>query len=471
MSDTRQILKNAFSLSAAELAAKGLGVFFSLYLMRTIGPSNFGIFSYSKALVFGFIVFVYLGFEQIGIREVARDKNKLQKYAGYIFSIRITLAIISTIVLVVFMEFFSINDSSYEQRKMVSYIYGTLIIANAFFLNWAYQAIEKMHIIAIRSVLLNLINLVGLLLFVKDENDLLIAVWIIAISNIINILWMLYHFIQNFGFPKLFKEIATWKTLIPESFGIGLIFIITNLNIIITLQILTYFGGDHQTGIFSAAYQLIVLCLIPSTILQQAFFPQIAKSYQINERNKIVSKFVLMNMFMGIFVASFLFVYSDYIILLLGSKYGETNIILKILSISVLIQYLSTCYFSPLIAWKKEKYVIWANTIGLFFVLILNIILVPLIGYIGSAIASVFYEFSALVVLMYIFSKEQKELFLKNIFKVVFVGLISFSIGYAFLNFGMNIYLNFILSITIFIFFNIYFKIIKLSELKILLKR
>jgi O-antigen/teichoic acid export membrane protein len=471
MSTARQIVKNMFSLSAAELAAKGLGVFFSLYLMRTIGPENFGIFSSAKALVFGFIVLVYLGFEQIGIREVARDKSKLQKYASLIFSIRFVIAIVCTIVLVILMEFFLVNDPSYEIRKTVTYIYAILILGNVIFLNWAYQAVEKMHIIAIRSVLVNLLNLVGLFIFVHNENDLILAVWIIVISNLINLFWMLFHFIKYYGMPKLYVDLDLWKSLIGESFRVGIVFLITTLYSIITLQILTYISGNHQTGIYSAAFQIMVLCLIPSNILQQAFFPQIARSNSKEEKNTIVSKYILINVLSGTFIAFTLFVYSDLIIVLLGKKYDGTNYILKILAISVLIQYLSTCFFSPLIAWKKENIVVWANVAGLIIILIVNLLLVPGYGYFGAAIATVFCELGVLLVLLRIFYKEQGKLFINEILKVIAVGIPGFAVGYLFLNYGMNIYLSFLISTLIFILLNLYFNVVNIKEIKLILKK
>ncbi len=164
----KQILKNTFSLTAAELAGKGLAMVFTVYLIRTIGPANNGVFTVAKSFVQVFLVLVWLGFDQVAIREVAKEQSKLHKYMGSILILRLIIATICYLFIVVFVYAFgeSFNYDIITQEVML--IYGLMLFGNVLFISWAFQAVERMHVLAVRSVLLYTLNLVGLIIFVKD---------------------------------------------------------------------------------------------------------------------------------------------------------------------------------------------------------------------------------------------------------------------------------------------------------------
>jgi O-antigen/teichoic acid export membrane protein len=471
MSISKQILKNMFSLSAAEFAGKGFAILFSLYLMRVIGPENNGIFTVAKSLIQALLVLVWLGFDQVGIREVAKDKSQVRKYVGTILTIRMVIALICYISLFIILELFagSINMSS--TTKIVTYTYGLLLFGHALLLNWVFQAVEKMHIIAIRSISVNLLNLLCVVIFVRQESDLLIAVWIIVITFMVNTIWMLYYYIKHYGMPKIKIDLKQWNGFFIVSLRVGFVFFIATLYNIANVQILSYYRGDYETGIFGAAFQIVVLIMIPTGILQGAFYPQIAKLNSGDRSNNIVSKYVLINILTGVFLAFSVFVFSDTIVDLLGEKYKNTNTVLKYLSMTVLIQYISTSYFSPLIAWNKENVVIYANLAGLIVNIPLNIILIPMYGYYGAAAATIGCEATVLIVLWVIFYKERGTLYLNNIIKSVLIALPVFSLGYIFVEYNLNIYIVFILTSILYLLSVLFFKIITIEEIKGIAKR
>lgn len=467
----KQILKNTFSLTAAELAGKGLAMVFTIYLIRTIGPANNGVFTVAKSFVQVFLVLVWLGFDQVAIREVAKDNSKLNKYMGSILTLRLIIASICYLFIVVFINTFgeTINYNSITQKVIL--IYGLMLFGNVLFISWTFQAVERMHVLAIRSVLLYVLNLLGLILFVKDEGDLLVAIWIIVVSFIINSVWMLIYYIKHYGLPDFNIDISFWKSLIGQSTRVGLVFMVVTFYSIIGVQLLSYYHGDVQTGIYGAAFQIVVLLLIPTGILQGAFFPQISKLSGKEERGNIISNYVLVNVIAGVFMSFSLFVFSSAIVNILGEKYAETDLLLKYLSLTVLIQYISTSFFSPLIAWKKERTVVFANIAGLIINIITNLALIPKYGYFGAAIGTISCELAVLSVLIYIFKKEQSTIYLMNILKIVAIGLPAYFIGYELLLSGVNIYAVFVITSILFFGLIFYFRLLTLSEIRLLFAR
>lgn len=467
----KQILKNTFSLTAAELAGKGLAMVFTLYLIRTIGPANNGVFTVAKSFVQVFLVLVWLGFDQVAIREVAKDQSKLHKYMGSILTLRLIIAAVCYLFIVVFVFTFgeSVNFNILTNEAIL--IYGLMLFGNVIFISWAFQAVERMHVLAVRSVLLYLLNLIGIILFVEGEGDLLVAIWIIVASFIINSVWMLVYYLKNYGLPDFKVDIKFWKPLISESIRVGLVFMVVTFYSIIGVQLLSYFHDDVETGIYGAAFQIVVLLLIPSGILQGAFFPQLSKLTTRDERDVIISKYILINVIAGVFMSFSLFVFSSAIVDVLGEKYAETDLLLKYLSLTVLIQYISTSYFSPLIAWKKERTVVFANVAGLVINILVNILLIPRYGYYGAAIGTIACEFAVLSVLIYIFKKEQSTIYLKNILMIIAIALPTYLLGYEMLRFGVNIYLTFVINSFVFCGLIFQFRLVTITEIKLLIAK
>ncbi|MFA7626941.1 MAG: flippase [Candidatus Kapaibacterium sp.] len=469
MSSSKQIIKNLFSMSVAELAGKGLAVVFSIYLIKIIGPENNGALTIAKASVQAVLVFVLLGFDQVGIREIARDKNRINTYVGSIVTLRVVIAIITYALLFAFFEY-ALGDVS-EKTKIATYIYGIMLLSNSIQLNWVFQAVERMHIIAVRSILVNVLNLIGLIIFVRSEDDFFTAVWIIVLSFFVNVVWMIIYYIRYYGFPVFKYSKSFIKSLSYESMRVGFVFILLSMYNIITVQFLSIYHGDYQTGIYGAAFQIIVFSLIPATIMQGAFFPQLSQMSSIEDRNSLMSKFMMLNLLSGVLISFSMFTFSDSIIWILGDKYEKTSTLIKILSPTILIQYISSAYFSTLISWKREKLVMFANLAGFIAVIAINILLVPHYGFYGAAIATVVCELSVLIVIMIIFYNTLKRLHLETIKPLFLISLPLFGFAFLALDYGINTFIVALFSLIVYIFLVVKFKILNIQEIRNVFRR
>jgi O-antigen/teichoic acid export membrane protein len=471
MNTGRRILKNIFSLTVAEVASKGFALVYTIYLIKKIGPDNNGIFSFAKSLIQYFSIVVLLGFDQIGIREVSKDFKNLSKYVNLITSIRMTFAISSFILLFIIVHIISIFRPMNFEMKSIIFIYSIIILANALMLNWVFQAIEKMEIIAFRTVGIYLLNAIGILTFVKSEHDFSIAVWIIALSTLMNSVWMMFYYIKKYDKINFYFEKQIWFSTIKDSFSIGIIFLIAILYNNIDITMLGIIRSNAETGIYGAGHQIIVFAILPSVILQGAFFSQFASRITFFERDAILSKYAVLQMFTGFAVSGSIFFFPSIIVDILGPKYSGTEIILRFLAITIILQFLISIYMAPLITWKQEKKVIYASIAGLIMNILFNGLLIFKYGMYGSAVATIFCELSVLVGAMIVFKNIHKNIFLKMLFKFIVFTIIGFLPGFILFNIGLNSKSALILSLTIFILIVFISKTIKFSEIKLLLQK
>lgn len=457
-------------MGTAEISAKGLAVIYTIYLISTIGPESNGALSFAKSIVQYFFIIVMLGFDQAGIREVAQNRRLMPKYVGSILILRFILASLGYLGIVIVTQIIDAYSPIPDITKRMIYIYGTLLFGQAALLTWVYMAVEKMHIIAIRSLVTGGLNLIGILVFVKSEQDVELAIIIITFSFLVNSIWMFIHYRSTFGKIDFSIDKTFIWGLFRQSFSIGLIFLIATMYNNIDITMLGIIRGDRETGIFAAAHQLLVFLLLPTIILQNAFFPRISRAVTFEDREKVMGIFSRIHFLLGSFISMHLFLYSDFIVILLGDKYAESSGALRILSITIFVQYIVVNYFQALIAWKFENRVIKATLIGLTLNIIVNILLIPIWGFYGAAVATIFSETSVLIILVLLFKNAHGNLHFDVLIRSFLYTLLGVTPGFLMWGLGLNMFISVIITVTACILIYLNTKLIDIKEIKGYLK-
>jgi O-antigen/teichoic acid export membrane protein len=464
----RRILKNMFSLSAAEIANKGISLVTLAYLARVLTPEGLGVIGWANAFVLYFVFFVDLGFNVIGPREIAKNHEAIRRYVNNISTIKILSSVVSYICLVII----AILIDKPIESKYVLLISGLNVFANSILFNWVFQGIEKMGVIAVRQVTTSVLNLVGVLVFVHNQNDLILAMVIMIGSLLLNSFWMFFYYVKMYGWIKFEFDFVFWKELLKSSTPIALTLFIVTLYNNFSIFLLGILRTDFETGIYIVAFKMLTFVLIPTGIFQYAFLPQLSRSQTLGERQRITGKYVLLTILFGTILTAGCFTFSDFITVLgFGSKYKDSAIVIRMLMVSGMLAYLNVSYSAPLLSWNYEKKVFWAMLSGGVVNIVLNLILIPKFGVTGAGIASISTEITVLIVLSTIMYSVIKELYLKIFFKLLFFAIISCVGGYYLMIIGLYPLMAGTISLLIYIGFNFYFKTIRLTEIKEVIKK
>jgi len=369
-----------------------------------LDKNGFGIIGFATAFVSYFILVVNFGFSTYGTMEIAKDPSKISKFVNNIFSIRILLAIFLSLILILYL-FFSEHSTV---TKYVILITGLNLFTNAFALNWIFQAVEKMQYIAIRQVLSGLLGLIGVVIFVHSENDLLIAASILTLSTLLGNIWFIPIYQKMFSKIKFEFSFPFWKELFRESFPLAFASIMIGIYYNLDMVMLGYMKPESDVGIYNAAYKVFLLGIIPFQLIFSAFFPQLSRvGLRANEEFKITiknyAKFVLGS---GIVSGIFLFSFSERIILLVfGGSYLAAALPLSILAMNVIVVSLNVFLGNPMMAWGKLREYAIAIAFCAISNIILNFVLIPKYSYIGAAFATLLSEVAVFIGLFYLFNK------------------------------------------------------------------
>ncbi len=467
MSSSKLVAKNLISLTIAEFSSRILSVIYSIYLARVLSVAGFGLFGASKYFVVFFLPIASLGLDAIGTREIARDKSKIKMIVNNILTIRIIFGILVYLILILIT--LSLNKSDLEKTLIL--IFGLNILASNTLLNWVFQAVEQLNVYALRTIIVNVMNFVGILLFVHSPNDLLISASVVSLTLIINSIWMFLLYVKNYGLFKFEFHWDLWKEYIKAGFPIALTFFIVGVYNNEGVVLLNFLSNNFETGIFSAAFNVLAVSILLSSILQTVYYPIFSKTTDFIERKNVIKQYTRLTFTLGTYIPLFLIIFADKVALLFGKDYSSSILTMRILLISCILIYYNITLFSPLIAWKFENKVVFSNTLGLIVATIANFILIPKFGANGAAIATIFGEFAVFAVLVYIFYPIFQTIFIKDYIFSFFISLVS---TLPFVFFEVNKYVSILLmffSFGTFIALNLYLKIFSISEILKLIKR
>lgn len=389
---SRNLAKNTAFYSAALAGQKVLSFIYFIFLARAIGVESQGQFSFALSFTAIFAMFLDLGLTQILIRESAKDRETSQEQLANVMGFKLLASIIIYALVVVLVN---LMDYS-EITKQLVYIAGFVMLLDSFSLS-IYGIIRGHHNLFFESVgtILNqlVVLAVGLIgLWLGWGLQPLMAVYLFA--SLINFLWAIYNLKTSFGIRLIFRfnwQVINQLLVLSIPFAIAGIF--SRIFSSIDMVLLSKLAGDWAVGIyavaFKAAFALQFLPLAFSASLYPAFSNYFASSKE--SLDKLFNKSMYWLIFASLPLAGGVIAIADKVIVpVFGAQYGESILPLQILMSSAVFSFLCFPVGALLNACGRQGRHTFNLGLTALFSVVVNLILIPMFGYNGSAIANFF---------------------------------------------------------------------------------
>jgi O-antigen/teichoic acid export membrane protein len=228
-----------------------------------------------------------------------------------------------------------------------------------------------------------------------------------------------------------------------------------------TVMIASYIGLS-KTGVYTTMIFLLSGVLIPYKTLQRFCQPMVAeywKNKELNKLEKLYERVSSISLIFGFIIFIVSWTLKNKALEFLPSQFDEFMILLLIVLIGRIIDMYSGLNGLILLSSKKYKIDIIFTLFLLVVTVLLNSVLIPKYGVIGAAIATsvalILYNFSRLIYVLIIFKIHP---FKKSQFYILMFFSASFIISTTFLS-GINVWLNTIISLCLFLLPIILFKL------------
>lgn len=388
-------VKNIVILSSGEIISRGINFLSFAYLARVISLSDFGTIGFGTALVNFLLNLVNFGLDRICLKEVSQNRELASNYLINISIIRIVLSCISFFIYLLILFF----NSNFNLPLV---ILGLTIFTTGLSLNYFAKAIEYFKVITINQILISILTIVLYFIFVRNNTDFIIAVFIlVGVSFISNLLFFhkLKEYIKNIRNKFSLKLI---KQLLLSSFPLFISSLMIAIYYFADTIMLGFIKTEYEVGIYSAANKIFLLLIIPFSIIVSVFLPTIAKNIKLVDRSFLY--YYIFMIFIGVFLGIIVYLYaSEIIVLIFGNSFLSSVLPLKILALNTILVGINMSIGEPLTVWGNQKQYLIAVSLGAITNIILNLIFIPRFSYNGAAFTTLLSEFSVFIVLSYLF--------------------------------------------------------------------
>ncbi|MDD4353963.1 MAG: polysaccharide biosynthesis C-terminal domain-containing protein [Candidatus Nanoarchaeia archaeon] len=384
--------RNFISFVGLKTFAEGMSFLIPLFVAGILSPDLFGSFSLFKMILF-FGISIFIGPIVVPLniesnKEYSKTKKSNKTFTSALVYLLLSISIFLLIFLFFGKELIGFTGLNFEEYKIVFILafFGLSIksFLATFFMS---QDNKKAHIFVelfYNSLLISLIIILNLFKLLNLHN--------IFFSFFISAIFVLIISLVFIDFKRIF----------PLNFSIKNFKIITHFSVWIILGyassyfinwgdnlVLRYFVSLEEIGVYNFAYQIFKGFIMVSLMINTYYTPFIAKNlknkenlkkYYFNKRPKILwfSMFfiILLNILISVLINIFY------------PNYSNSIIIIIILSIAAFLSF----YYSFLIplfnSFKQYKIIQILLIFQILINLILNLILIPVFGIIGAAIAT-----------------------------------------------------------------------------------
>lgn len=406
------VFKNAAWIIGCKIAQSLINLVIGLLTARYLGPSNYGVISYVASIVAFALPIMQLGLKQTLVKEFIQAPEQEGQILGTALVINIVSSIFCMIGSVAFVAYV---DAGEEETILVCLLYSlTLLFQATEMTQYWFQSklLSKYPSIATLCAYI-VVAMYKIYLLVTQKS----VVWF-ALSNVldyflVSVIMMVMY--RKVGGPRLRLDWQLGRQMLSRS----KYYIIPSLMVMIFQHtdriMIKMIIGESETGLYSAAITCIGISGFVFAAVIDSARPVILEMKETDQAlyemrvTQLYSVITCLSLAQSIGMA---LLAKPLVWLLYGPEYAKSASIL-----AVAVWYITFGYYGSvrniwILAEDKQKYLTGINIAGATANVILNLCLIPALGAIGAALASLITQFFTNVIIGFIFKPIRRNNYL-----------------------------------------------------------
>lgn len=357
------------------------------YIARVLGVERIGLVNFVDNTVNYFLLFATMGIGLLGVREIAAVKNNqdecTNRYSNILginllFTLSSLMLYLICIVLV----------PQLHQYEELFYIGTAKILFTVFLVEWFFTGIENFKYITIRSIVVKVFYIVCVFVFVNDTSDyriyFILTVGVVVVNALIN-----QFYIRKFvrvKWPNIYL-----KKYLRQNITLGIYTLMTSMYLTFNVMYLGLVSNNTQVGYYTTAFKLYTVVLGLFGAFTNVMLPRmsslLANRDEARFQELVNRSFTVMVTFIIPLILCSMILAPQIIYILSGSGYEGAILPMRIIMPAALFvgiaQVLAIQVLMPM---KKDNVLLIASIIGASISLLINLLVVPHIAGVGSAI-------------------------------------------------------------------------------------
>jgi len=388
--DSRQdsILESFVAQGGGIILSRIVAFVGTAYLARTLGTYAFGIVGFATAVTTFLALPLRAGFEPVGAREVARDPGSAPDLAAGVSLLRLGLAFVGLGILAIVTLFL---NKPLEVRQVV-FLTGLTLLPLALDPSWVYRGMARNRRVGISMILAQGVYVAALLLVVKSSEQVFWVPLALVLGEATAVVYLSRPLLGNW--TRKIEWRRAWGVLRSSGFLVssGLLDALIRTTDIVLIAVLL---GEAQVGLYSAAYRICFLVMGIAVSLHWTYLPRMAK---VPHNDPAAMKGLLDRAFEAGGSLAIPFVVGGWILAapllssLFGPEYSAGRDAFRLLLLAMGLFFLHGFLIQVLVVFDRTRPELVIRGTAAALNLILNLLLIPRLGIVGAAMATVLAE-------------------------------------------------------------------------------
>lgn len=377
------------------------------YVSRVLGVANMGVCNFVDSIISYFLLFSALGIGFVGIREIAKHKGN-EKDLQETFSKLFTINTISTTIVLVILLISMHTISRLEENYELMWIGVLKLVFNYLLIEWFFKGLEDFKYVTNRTLIVRCIYVASVFIFVRDTSDVIIYYFLLSSTIVVNALINVIYARKFVKFRLCFSSLKDYT----KSFCImGVYSVLTSLYTTFNVAFLGFVSTDVEVGYYTTSTKIHQIILMAFTAVTSVLMPRMASilvQKKYNEYKKLIKNSIVVLLIFAIPCVVVIELFAPQIInIIAGSGYEGAVLPLRIIApLLFIIGLEQILIIQSLMPMGKDKAVLINSIWGAIVGIIANIILVPYLASVGSAIVWFISEIVVMYSAIYFFRKE-----------------------------------------------------------------
>ncbi len=398
-------VNNAGWLIGGKIFQMAISLVVGVITARYLGPSNYGLIGYGSAYVSFFTAFCSLGLNSVIIKDFIDNPKEQGEAIGSAIVMRIVSSILSSIMIV---SFVAVVDKGEAVTIAVVALCSVGTIFHVFeTFNFWFQSQYKSKITSIATFLAYVVTAgykIVLLILGKDVR------WFAFSTSVdyIVVAVFLYVAYKRYGGERLSFSIRKSKSLLKVSYNYILSAVMISVYGQTDKLLLKHMLDESAVGYFTTATTICTMWVFVLQAIVDSMYPTIlrlkSENYaQYERKNRQLYAIVF---YVSCFVSVAFIVFGDFgVKLLYGEAYMPAADILKVVSWYTAFSYLGVARNAWIVSEGKQKYLKYIYGAAAILNVVMNLILIPIMGTIGAATATLITQILTSIVLPIMFKE------------------------------------------------------------------
>ena len=342
------------------------------YVARVLGVERIGLVNFVDNTVNYFLLFATMGVGLLGVREIAAVKEDKKRT---LVSLGIYLLCVVTI-------------PKLCQYDELFYIGTAKILFTVFLVEWFFTGVENFRYITLRSILIKVLYIISVFLFVRDTSDyrlyFILTVGVVVLNALINQLYIREFVRVRWNNIQLFKYLKQNVTL-------GIYTLMTSMYLTFNVMYLGLVSNNTEVGYYTTAFKLYSVVLGFFTAFTNVMLPRMSSLLANGEKDRfqelVNRSFSVMSTCCIPLILCSMIMAPQIVYILSGPGYEGAILPMRIIMPAAfavgVAQVLAIQVLMPM---KKDKVLLVASIIGAVVSLLINLLVVPYIESVGSAV-------------------------------------------------------------------------------------